>query len=258
MIYITGDTHGDFKRFSSKNLKKNLPEVTEKDYIIVCGDLGLCWAKDKEFEYNCEFFSQKPFTLLWVQGNHDNYDMLEEYPIEIWNGGKTRHIVKDKVILLERGQVFNIEGKTFFTFGGASSHDIQGGILDRSDIDYNEQRRRAIKRDLPYRVKHYSWWEQELPTQEEMNEGIKNLEAVDFTVDYVISHCNSSKAQQELASVLKRSGDSYSTDVLTDYFDMLEKDLSFKRWYAGHYHVEEDLESGHSILYKSIVPLVEV
>ena len=41
--------------------------------------------------------------------------MLEEYPIEVWNGGKVRQIVKDKVLHLERGQVFTIENKTFFT-----------------------------------------------------------------------------------------------------------------------------------------------
>lgn len=48
--------------------------------------------------------------ILWVQGNHENYDMIEEYPIEEWNGGKVRHIARDKIILLGRGQVFNIEG----------------------------------------------------------------------------------------------------------------------------------------------------
>lgn len=66
--------------------------------------------------------------------------MIAEYPMEEWHGGKARHIIKDKVILLERGQVFEIDGKTFFTFGGASSHDIQGGILDRDDIDYDDDR----------------------------------------------------------------------------------------------------------------------
>ena len=63
--------------------------------------------------------------------------MIAEYPLEEWHGGKVRHIVRDKVILLERGQIFNIEGKSFFTFGGASSHDMQGGLLDRNDPDFD-------------------------------------------------------------------------------------------------------------------------
>lgn len=137
-------------------------ELTQEDYIIICGDFGLCWAKDKTFEYHCKNFAEKPYTILWVQGNHENYDMIGEYPLEEWHGGKVRHIIRDKVILLERGQVFEIEGKSFFAFGGASSHDIQGGILDRQTVDFAEQKRRADRAHLPYRILQESWWSQEL------------------------------------------------------------------------------------------------
>lgn len=67
--------------------------------------------------------------------------MIAEYPLEWWNGGKVRHIARDKIILLERGQVFTIEGNRFFTFGGASSHDIQGGILDRDSPTYDKEKK---------------------------------------------------------------------------------------------------------------------
>lgn len=113
MVYLTGDTHNEFTRLSNKYFKKYDLEIGENDYIIVCGDLGLCWSKDKTFEWNCKWFAEKPYTLLWVQGNHENYDMIDEYPIEKWHGGNVRHIVRDKVILLERGQIFDIEGKSF-------------------------------------------------------------------------------------------------------------------------------------------------
>ena len=157
MIYITGDTHGDFSRFSAKRLRRAGMELTQEDYIIICGDFGLCWAKDKTFEYHCKNFEEKPYTILWVQGNHENYDMIGEYPLEEWHGGKVRHIIRDKVILLERGQVFEIEGKSFFAFGGASSHDIQGGILERQTVDFVEQKRRADRAHLPYRILQESW-----------------------------------------------------------------------------------------------------
>ena len=162
MIYITGDTHGDFARFSAKRLRRVGMELTQEDYIIICGDFGLCWAKDKTFEYHCKNFVEKPYTILWVQGNHENYDLIGEYPLEEWHGGKVRHIIRDKVILLERGQVFEIEGKSFFAFGGASSHDIQGGILDRQTVDFAEQKRRADRAHLPYRILQESWWPQKL------------------------------------------------------------------------------------------------
>lgn len=82
MIYITGDTHGDFARFSAKRLRRAGMELTQEDYIIICGDFGLCWAKNKTFEYHCKNFAEKPYTILWVQGNHENYDMIGEYPLE--------------------------------------------------------------------------------------------------------------------------------------------------------------------------------
>lgn len=252
MIYITGDTHGDFKRFSKKRMKQTGMELTEKDYIIVCGDLGLCWEKDKTFEYHCKYFEERDYTILWVQGNHENYDMIAEFPLEEWHGGKVRHIVRDRVILLERGQVFAIEGKTFFTFGGASSHDIQGGILDKSDPNYEIKKKMARKRGLAYRINHESWWEQELPNEEEMNEGRKNLGQCDYQVDYVITHCCANSVQDIIDS---GPGKVFSTDVLTDYFQELEEKLTYKHWFFGHYHMERAIDDKHSLLYHAIVPL---
>ena len=59
-----GDTHGDFTRFSAKRLRRTGMELTKEDYIIICGDFGLCWAKDKTFEYHCKNFAEKPYTIL--------------------------------------------------------------------------------------------------------------------------------------------------------------------------------------------------
>ena len=55
MIYITGDTHADFRRFTKKQRNRLPFELTEKDMVIVCGDFGLLWSKyDKTLEYNLE------------------------------------------------------------------------------------------------------------------------------------------------------------------------------------------------------------
>lgn len=39
MIYITGDTHSDFSRFTEENFPIQ-SEMTKDDYIIICGDFG--------------------------------------------------------------------------------------------------------------------------------------------------------------------------------------------------------------------------
>lgn len=257
MIYITGDCHADFGRFAKKK-RMNLPfEFTGDDYVIVAGDFGLLWAKDKEFVYNLKWLSRLPFRILWVQGNHENYDMIAEYPLEKWNGGLVRHIERDRIILLERGQVFNIDGYSFFAFGGAQSHDIQGGLLDKNATDYAEQRRKAIKCGLPFRIKHESWWVQELPTEAEMQEGRDNLEKVGYKVDYVISHCLSTGKQNELDRVYGGNyiHTFYQPDILTNYFEMLERRLQYRHWVCGHYHVDLPVDEKHTVLYRNIVPL---
>ena len=192
-----------------------------------------------------------------MQGNHENYDMIAEYPLEKWNGGSVRHIVRDRIILLERGQVFNIDGYSFFTFGGAKSHDTQGGILDKDDLDYDEERRKAIRSGLPFRIKHESWWEQELPTEEELQEGRNNLEKVDYKVDYIIAHCLSTSKQYELERAYGGSyiHTFYKSDILTNYFDELEGRLQYKHWICGHYHIDLPLDDKHAVLYMNIIPL---
>lgn len=259
MIFVTGDCHGNFQRFGKKQRMKLSHFIQPEDYIIVTGDFGLLWAKDKTFEYNLKWLSGLPFTILWVQGNHENYEMIAEYPLEVWNGGKVRHIVRDKIILLERGQVFHIEGKSFFTFGGVSSHDIQGGVLDKDSPTYDKDRTKAIRSGQPYRVKNVSWWEQELPTEAELQEGRDNLEKLGYSVDYVITHCMSGGMQDKLLDRYRfgRYGSAFERDVLTDFFDELETKLRYKWWFCGHYHENVRLDDRHKILYEDIVRLVD-
>lgn len=260
MIYITGDCHGDFRRFTKKQRAKLPFVMTEQDYVIVCGDLGLLWEKNETLEYNLDWLSRLPFTLLWVQGNHENYDMIAEYPLEEWKGGKVRHILRDKIILLERGQVFTIEGKTFFTFGGASSHDIQGGILDKKSPTYLEEYKKVSRSGQPFRILNVSWWQAELPTEEELEEGRKNLEKAGYQVDYVISHCASNRIQEAVERYYGGIGFStgwYQQDILTNYFEKLEDKLQYRQWFCGHYHEDFYIDDKHTILYEKIISIEE-
>ena len=260
MIYVTGDTHGDFGRFQKSKLACLPTKLNKEDYIIVTGDFGLLWSERQidETAFGIDLLKKQPATILWVTGNHENYDLISAYPITEWNGGKVRHIVKDKIILLERGQVFEIEGKKFFTFGGASSHDIEGGILDREDMDYRDMVWYLEAKGIPYRVNHLSWWAQELPSEEEMEEGRLNLELHDYKVDYVITHCASNRIQEMIQkTVFAKYGycSSHKKDILTGYLEEIEGKLSFEHWFCGHYHINSLIDSKHTVLYENIVPL---
>ena len=131
-IVLVGDTHADIRRFSSDNFPFN--DFTKDDYVIILGDFGLVWDNEESpYEtYWLNWLEEKPWTTLFIDGNHENFDRLNSYPIEYWNGGKVQRI-RPSIMHLMRGQVFELQGKKFFTFGGASSHDIQDGILEVGD-----------------------------------------------------------------------------------------------------------------------------
>ena len=136
MIYITGDTHAEFKhRFNMENFPEQT-EMTKDDYVIICGDFGGVWdagGESKDEKYWLDWFEGRSYTLLFVDGNHENFDRLNGYPVKEWCGGKV-HELRPHVLHLMRGQVFEIDGKKIFTFGGASSHDITGGILEKEHL----------------------------------------------------------------------------------------------------------------------------
>ena len=153
MIFVTGDTHGDWMtRLNSRSFPEGVG-LTKDDYVIICGDFGL-WHDTKEERHNLKWLDNKPFTTLFVCGNHENYDRLYEYPVEKWCGGKI-HKICSSVFHLMRGQVFDIQGKRFFTFGGASSHDVQDGILEPDDPRISKWYRGY---DKMFRINHTSWW----------------------------------------------------------------------------------------------------
>lgn len=129
--------------------------------------------------------------------------------------------------------------------------------MDQDFPTYHKDKKRAIRRGLPYRVRKVSWWEQELPTKEELQEGRENLRKLGYRVDYVITHCLSGDMQEKLLDRYPygRYGSTYEKNILTDYFDELEEKLQYKRWFCGHYHTNLELDDKHVILYEDIVRL---
>lgn len=163
-LFLTGDTHGDFRRFLPESFYEQ-ERLTKEDLVLVCGDMGGVWYGDCRDDEGLDFLERRPFTTLFVVGNHENYDALGTYPLEDWRGGKIRRI-RPSVLLLERGQVFDLNGKRIFTMGGASSHDIQGGILEPDDPLFLLKFHTLEAKGTPFRVNHRSWWKEELPSPE--------------------------------------------------------------------------------------------
>lgn len=248
MIYVTGDCHQNFRKFNTKIFPEQ-KEMTKEDYVIICGDFGGVWNKEvenKEEKHLLDWLEEKPFTTLFVDGNHENFDRLYSYPVELWHGGKV-HKIRPSVIHLMRGQIYEIDGKSFFTFGGASSHDIESGILDPEDPDFKEKKKWLDREWRSYRVNHITWWAQELPSEEEMQEGRANLAAHDNQVDFIVTHCCATSTQMLIdAQKLK-------PDTETDYLEEIKQMIQFKKWFFGHYHDNRNVSKKEILIYEQFV-----
>lgn len=231
-IFISGDTHGthDFKKLIQLCEKEKLDY---EDYIVICGDCGVVWDKETLKE-SIEIFDRLKTNILFIDGNHENFDMLNKYPIDIWNGGKI-HKISKYIFHLLRGQVFNILGKTFFALGGADSSDKE------------------------YREEHISWWEDERITFDDLKESYHNLEKVKYKVDYVITHTPSTKTLNDFIKILTQCGEAipyYLTKKViatpsSDILNEIEKKVKYKKWFCGHLHIDEKIGKVQ-ILYNQI------
>ena len=204
MIYITGDIHGNPSRLEPASLRERGLAIGAQDYIIICGDFGLIWGGRyaQENERWLQWLSGQPFTTLFVDGNHENFDLM-------------------------RGEIFTIDGSTFFCLGGAKSVD---------------QARR---------IQGISWWPQEIPTIEEYKHAAENLNKAGWAVDYVITHTAPSKWKNTADSL-----HAYDGCPVSHMLDSLEEKLTYKRWFFGHLHINKYGKDRKDIwLYTDIVNL---
>lgn len=252
MIYVTGDTHGDFSRFS-KGAFPAQKGMTRDDCVIICGDFGGVWNDGPEQQAGLDRLNDLPFTTLFLDGNHENFDLLAACPVMQWRGGRVQ-IVRPNVLHLMRGQVYEIGGETFFTMGGAACHDIGNGVLDLEDPDFERKYKRLRQQKKFFRIKHLSWWEQELPTREEMDGAWETLCAHEKKVDYVLTHCAPTKLQRKIQAVT--GDDTHPVNELTDFLQRVYDECEFRDWFCGHYHQPMKVEENFHLFYKNVVPLM--
>ena len=198
-----------------------------------------------------------------MDGNHENFDLLAKYQISY---NKTFQapiqMIRPSVYHLLRGEIYTIEGSTFFVMGGASSHDISDGILDPNKSDYHKILCEFHQKGLyNYRVLRKSYWPQELPSDEEIERARNNLSKHNNCVDYILTHCIPGVLIKELREMKEIPSSRVVLDRLTTFFDeiYLEEQYEFKVWYAGHLHYhflfEQEDRGKVMTLYTSIFPL---
>jgi hypothetical protein len=61
VIWITGDTHGDFRRFATGSFPQQ-KRMSRDDYVIITGDYGGIWDGSPRETYWLNWLEEKPFT----------------------------------------------------------------------------------------------------------------------------------------------------------------------------------------------------
>lgn len=211
MIYITGDTHGEQARFSPAAMPGE-DKWGEDDILIICGDFGFLFANDARENAFLDKLSEKPYTICFCDGNHENFPAIYAYPQEEWNGGRV-HRIRKNIFHLMRGQVFLIDGKKIFAMGGAYSID------------------KYMRKD------GLSWWKEELPSNEEYREATQNLRESGNCVDYIITHT----APREMIRRMGKYPDMHDAE-LTGFLEWIMYEVKFKKWFFGHWHTDEEFD----------------
>lgn len=223
MVYITGDMHGDLERLYDKEFRK----LRRGDILIVCGDFGYIFDGSKQEKEVINFFAKRKFITAFVEGTHDNLDKINRCRGTVWKGGKV-HRIKGNLLHLMRGQIFNIDGNKFFTFGGGESTD----------------------KDM--RVAQGFWWRQEEPTPDEMADGARALDEAGCVVDYIITHEPPALVK---SAILLRRGDNDNINKLNGYFEEIGRSCTYKHWYFGALHEDRVITEHHTCVFKKILPI---
>ena len=226
MVYVTGDTHFPIDAGKLFKHSKGFPvsSLQKTDYVIVLGDFGFFWQKRSSSgaKYSRDDL-ELPYTLLFVDGNHENFDWLEEFPVVERFGGKVQWCRKN-ILHLMRGEIYTIDGKRFFVCGGATS----------------------IDRD--FRQPHVSWWPQENVTHAEAKYAVDNLER-NGPIDFILTHT----CPEYIVPLMFNSNPVW--DPTSKFLDIIAERLPNVPWYFGHWHEDKDWGRFHC-LYDRILQIV--
>lgn len=228
-FFITGDTHGDFKRIADFCNKYN---TTKDDIMCVLGDAGINYYLGKKDYLLKEFLKDLPITLFCIHGNHEERPQnIPSYGEMEWNNGIVYYEKDYPNILFARdGEIFNINGKTILVIGGAYSVDKEYRIMNG-----------------------WSWFEDEQPN-DEIKQYVKEQIKKQKHFDIVLSHTCPIMTQPThmFLSWLDQSKVDKSTEK---FLQEVADKIDFDSWYFGHFHGAWDNGKYH-MLFENYVEVI--
>lgn len=217
MIYVTGDTHGQFWRVESFCERF---ETKREDILIILGDAGINFSGGMQDGMKKKFLESLPITIFCIHGNHEQRpSTIDTYKEKVWHDGIVYYEEEYPNLLFAKdGDVFDLDGKKTIVMGGAYSIDKEMRLM------YG-----------------YGWWEDEQPSEEIKQYVEWKLEKMGWKVDVVLSHTTPSK--YEPVEVFMPGIDQSKVDKTTEiWLDEIEDKLDYGKWYCGHYHTEKKID----------------
>ena len=213
MIYVTGDTHGDFDRIAHFCAQMN---TKSSDIMIILGDAGINFYGGWRDLHKKEFISKLPITLFCIHGNHEQRPAtIPTYSEQEWHGG-TVYVEEQfpSILFAKDGEVYDLNGMRAIVIGGAYSIDWM------------------------LRIPGQSWWPDEQPSDEVKALVEQKLNQLGWKVDVVLSHTVPLK--YEPIEIFISGIDQSKVDKSTEqWLDSIEDRLQYNKWYVGHYHTNK-------------------
>jgi len=217
MIYITGDTHGEFGRFRRFC---QIADPATTDIMIILGDAGFNYAGNIYDEERKAYMNSIGMTIFSIHGNHEMRPAdVPGYKTKQFHGGTVWYEDKYPNLLFAKdGEIYRFGEYDCVVIGGAYSVDKYWRLRDGR-----------------------KWFANEQPSDEIKTYVEAQLEARDNKIDIVLSHTCPLKYEprEVFLSGLHQSTVDSSTE---EWLDAIEAKLDYKKWYCGHFHTSKRID----------------
>jgi DNA repair exonuclease SbcCD nuclease subunit len=217
MIYVTGDTHGQFGHI--KEFCERL-QTKREDILIILGDAGINYSGGWRDAKKKRLLGTLQITIFCIHGNHEKRpETIDTYREKIWYGGSVYYEeIYPNLLFAKDGELFDFDGRNTIAIGGAYSVDKMIRLM------YDDE-----------------WWADEQPSEAIKSYVERQLEKMEWKVDVVLSH--TAPLKFEPVEMFQKGIDQSKVDKTTEaWLDHIEDKLDYGKWYCGHYHTGKKID----------------